>query len=174
LYKISITFALLLFRTEKQHSCYIALVARVTIWYDVNMSQKLKWDIFTPHILNFRDILTTLYSRVSQIQSWRATVLQTLAQTMIKLTYLLFSKDLDLLVQVCLIKVGTKLCRTVALQDQIWGILLYRLHHTVSCYPASYSSSLTCMKCQMTYIGRGRGKCVKCVNIFKPLFFYRN
>lgn len=34
------------------------------------------------------------------------------------------SKELDYLVEVCLIKVGDKLCRTLALQEQYWESLL--------------------------------------------------
>ncbi len=43
-----------------------------------------------------------------------------------------------------------------------------RLHHAVSCWSASYLSSINCMKCQMTHIGLGQGKCV---NKFNALFF---
>jgi len=50
----------------------------------------------------------------------------------------------------------------------------YRLHHAVSCCPVSYSSSVNCMKCQMTYVCLGWGKCVKCVNSFKTFIFNCN
>ncbi len=53
---------------------------------------------------------------------------QNLAQILIKLAYLWFSRvleDFDELAQVCLIRVGPKLCRTLALQGKIWGTLFY-------------------------------------------------
>ena len=33
----------------------------------------------------------------------------------------------------------------------------YRLHHAVSCCPASCSSSINFLKCKMNYVGLGRG-----------------
>ncbi len=54
-----------------------------------------------------------VYSRVPQIFPWRANLLQSLAPTLIKLTYLWFSnlEDSDY-TQLCLIRVRAKLCRS--------------------------------------------------------------
>jgi len=71
-----------------------------------------------------------LWARVSQTWSWRAAVLQSLAPTLVKHTYLWLStdpEDLDELAQVCLIRVGAKLCRTVTLQVWVWETLLWAM-----------------------------------------------
>ncbi len=55
------------------------------------------------------------FIRVPQIFPWRANLLQSLAPTLIKLTYLWYSNDLedsDQHAQVCLIRVRAKLCRS--------------------------------------------------------------
>jgi len=45
--------------------------------------------------------------------------MHSLDQTMIELAYRQFSSNSEELVQVCLIRIGTQLCRAVALQDWI-------------------------------------------------------
>ncbi len=58
-----------------------------------------------------------VYGSGLKLDSWRATTLQSLASTSSKSEVSWDTEDLDYLDQVCLIRVGVKLCRAVALQE---------------------------------------------------------
>jgi len=59
----------------------------------------------------------TLQCRGLKLNSWRTTALRSLAPTHTCLEVSIDPEDLDYLDQVCLIRVGAKLCRAMALQE---------------------------------------------------------
>ncbi len=67
--------------------------------------------VYKAPLLSSFSMFITVYGKVPQIFPWRSNLLQSWAPTLIKLTYLWVSNDLEDSAQLCLIRVTAKLCR---------------------------------------------------------------